>query len=200
MQAGLRWTAAIVGLLATVGGWTLTSPGDAQGIVLGHGIVVYVTRPSELAMARWAVGRFEQAGLGLPPVQIHFHDELSGCRGYPGFIRGGRIDLCPGRELTLVSRHDILHELAHAWTELHLSPAAKKRFMTLRDLPTWNSSSAPWDRRGFEQVAEVVAWGVGQGLPMPRVADPDPADMAWTFRELTDHPPIAPLDPPPFPW
>src|SRR5262245_39129448 len=56
---------------------------------------VEVTGATEqLAMARWAVERFEIAGLDPPVVDIAFHQGLSGCDGHLGFARQGEVAVC----------------------------------------------------------------------------------------------------------
>ena len=61
----------------------------------------------EISLVRWGVSRFEAAGLPLPPLDVYFHDTPSGCRGFPGYFEGDRIDLCPGAKLNLVPRDDL---------------------------------------------------------------------------------------------
>jgi hypothetical protein len=72
--------------------------------------------PEQVEMARWAVGRFEVAGLALPPVEIRFHDDMDGCGGHLGFYRGGGVDVC-GISTNLIARRNLLHEMAHACAE-----------------------------------------------------------------------------------
>ncbi len=127
----------------------------------------------------------------VPAVEIHLHDDVSGCRGEPGFYAGGRIDLCPGLRLTLIARHNMLHELAHAWSVYGVSGPTREWFMAERGLTSWAEGSAGWALRGFEQVAEIVAWGIGDGVIQPRIADNGAETMTRMFELLTGRAPVS---------
>lgn len=111
----------------------------------------------DVANVVWAVGRFEQAGLALPPLILRFHDDERGCDGYDGVFRGrtdpAMIEVCS------VSRLVVLHELAHAWDRYNLTDADRRAFMDLRGLSEWNGGG-PWKQRGVEALAEVITWGL----------------------------------------
>ncbi|HWL49169.1 MAG TPA: hypothetical protein VNT92_04775, partial [Acidimicrobiia bacterium] len=52
---------------------------------------------ADAALARWALDRFDRAGLELPEVSIAFHDDREACGGHVGYYRPGdpaAIDIC----------------------------------------------------------------------------------------------------------
>ena len=122
------------------------------------------------AMARWAVERFEIAGLEPPVVEIAFHRGLSGCGGHLGFARQGKVDLCT----TLVdpiARRALLHEMGHIWLDQNLSAPERQRFLEVRGVHVWNDSSDAWGLRGYEQGAEIMAWALGERILTPQIPD-----------------------------
>ena len=54
------------------GGGIHTEPRTAP-VVVGQGIRVFGADPEHQRLVRWAFGRYEHAGLGAPPVDVHFH-------------------------------------------------------------------------------------------------------------------------------
>ena len=51
----------------------------------------------DAALVRWALARFEAAGLELPELVLAFHDDRHGCNGHPGFYQSGtpaRVHVC----------------------------------------------------------------------------------------------------------
>jgi hypothetical protein len=158
------------------------------GTTIAPGIVVHDANPAELDLVRWAVGRYEAGGLSLPPLQVYVHDTAEACGGETGlgFYRDGRLDLCPGTLINAMTRHTILHEMAHAFTEQHDSPTVIARFDAERGLPTWDSWDYPWLERGWEQATDIVAWGIGERIITPRAPDATPEDLAQLYQLLTD--------------
>lgn len=152
-------------------------------------VVVHGGAPAEIALVGWAVARYERAGLELPPLEVYFHEDTSGCRGRLGFYEGGRVELCLGLILNLVPRQTILHEMAHAWGERALTDVLRARFMELRHVDTWASWDEPWPERGWEQAAEIVAWGVGDRVLTPVIPDNSPEDVRTAYELLTGSPP-----------
>ncbi len=152
---------------------------------VGAAVRVHDATPSQLAMVRWGVSRFRNAELELPPLHIYFHEDHSGCRGFPAFYAGDRINMCPGQVMNLVPRDEMLHELAHAWSVHALSQDQRQAFIRLRGLSTWNSPDQTWQLRGFEQTAEIVAWAIGDGVLTPTIPNNDPASLAAAYELLT---------------
>ena len=161
-----------------------------NGTVVAPGILVHDASPAQIDLVRWAVGRYEAAGMTLPPLQVYLHDSAAGCGTETGlgFYRDGRLDLCPGTLINAMTRHTVLHEMAHAWTEQNDSQAVIDRFLRARGLPTWESWNYPWLQRGWEQAAEIVSWGVGERILSPRVPDATPDQLASMYQLLTQMP------------
>jgi hypothetical protein len=150
---------------------------------------------ADAALTEWALGRFQQAGLELPPLIVAFHDDEEPCGGHPGLYRDGtpaRIDMCgfnwdrfiPKAKVTL------LHELGHAWAAHTLTPEARQQFVDFRGLPTWGDDQWPWEEQGSEQAAETIAWALlDQDYGMSSISDSDPRALAHAYLQLTSTPP-----------
>lgn len=149
--------------------------------------------------AQWALARFEAAGLELPSLTIVFHDDYQSCGMREGVLRiageNVTIDECqndPSR-----SRRSLLHELTHAWDHVSRSIDTDTRtdFLTLRSLQSWDDDDLPWNQRGEEQTAEIIAWGLmHQPAPIPTsVGDhgaQDTLSLATAFILLTGIQPL----------
>jgi hypothetical protein len=158
---------------------------EGPRIAVAPGVGAHDANPDELALARWAVGRYAAAHLRLPPMDLYFHDDPSGCHGRNGYFVTGRVDLCLGGFLNLSARHTVLHEMAHGWSEVALTGTARARFLAARGLSTWNDLGVDWPQRGWEQAADIVAWGIGDGVLRPTIPDNDPLALAEAYRLLT---------------
>lgn len=163
----------------------LAGPGQAgaSGVPVGvHGRVFGAT-PEQLQLVRWAIGRFEAAGLEAPRVEVHF-GEVASCGGHLGYAKGGRVDLCT----TLVNattRRTILHEMGHIWLDQNVGASVRTRFLELRGLSSWNAGSDPWGVRGYEQGAEIMAWALGDRILTPTIPDSEPQRLAAAYELLT---------------
>jgi hypothetical protein len=179
--AGWIAIAVSVGAIASVpDAVALTQGGDP---VPGTPQVVVVDAPpAARELAAWAVGRFEAAGLELPPTEVHFHGDTDGCRGFLGYAQGGRIDLCVRLAMEAGPQRLVLHELAHAWEGVTLDDACRDRFLALRGLDAWAGTDAEWKQRGIEQLAEIVAWGLADGAMGPMIdGDRDPEALIEAY-------------------
>lgn len=153
------------------------------------GVAVSGGTPAQREMAQWAIGRFER-GIGVPSLEIRFHRDRAGCEGRLGLHRDGTAHLC-GIHVNDLSRRDLLHEMAHAWVDAHVSAPLKIRFLRLRQLETWNDHSVDWEARGTEHAAEIIGWAVaGQpgGTGMPSIPMDDPRQLADAYELLTGRP------------
>jgi hypothetical protein len=163
----------------------------AVGIWRAHqGVADTGGTPDQRAMARWAVGRFSESGLGVPTLEIQFHRDRAGCDGRLGMHRDGTAHIC-GIHVNDLSRRDLLHEMSHAWVDEHVSEVREARFLRLRQLETWNDHDVEWEERGTEHAAEIIGWAVaGQpdGKGMPSIPMNDPPQLAAAFELLTGHP------------
>ena len=170
-------------LIAAVAFGTLARDADAS-VEVRPDVRIYGPTAKLVDVGRWAVGRFEASGLEAPPVEIHFHQELSDCGGHLGFARDGRIDLCT----TLVdapARRALLHEIGHIWLDVNTTEWLRDRFLESRGLRSWNASDDPWELRGYEQAAEILAWGLGERILTPSIPDNDPVQLSAGFELLT---------------
>jgi hypothetical protein len=143
-------------------------------------------------MVEWAIKRYRAAGLAVPPVEIDFHSAggEAPCSEGGGFYRDGRIDLCTGISVNAFARKVTLHEMAHLWADRNMSAEDERAFLELRGLRTWNDWHIPWAERGSEQVAEIISWGIGEGLFTPLIPDNSPEELAAAFTVLTGQPPL----------
>jgi hypothetical protein len=146
---------------------------------------------ADAALTDWALSRFQQAGLELPPLAVAFHDSKQPCEGYVGLYRSGdtpRVDICGFNwdRFLITPKKTLLHELAHAWAGANLSEEAKERFVRFRHLPTWGDDRFPWGEQGSEQAAEIIAWALlDEELVMAHIQNTDPQRLARAYELLT---------------
>jgi hypothetical protein len=138
------------------------------------------------------VNRYIESGLSLPDLEVHIHEDRSGCRDMQGLFRpsGGiaLIDLCYGGEFLA------LHELGHAWEYFNLDADDREHFKQVTGATTWRSTDVVWRRRGAELTANTLARGLLSthlesaalhaldferfetltGIPSPRLAELEP--------------------------
>jgi hypothetical protein len=85
-----------------------------------------------------------------------------------------------------MDKHTMLHELAHAWANEHMTPEHMESFVASKGLDSWNDPDSAWARRGTEHVAETIAWALSDD---PRhvkwVEDLEDGSKAITYRILT---------------
>jgi len=160
---------------------------DFEPITVAPGVSVFEADREHVRLVRWAAERFETGGLEAPAVQVHFHPDTSGCYGHLGSELGGRVDVCVVI-VSEVARETLLHEMGHAWIEEHVTGSVRERFLEMRGLRAWNETTVPWDDRGFEHGAEIIAWGLGNRYMAPSIPDRDPARLAAGFELLTATP------------
>ena len=184
-----------VSVLAIAGGLGASSSRSIQAtdVAVIRSNVEVTGAAEQLAMVRWAMERFEIAGLEPPVVEIAFHRGLSGCGGHLGFARQGEVDLCT----TLVdpiARRALLHEMGHIWLDQNLSDPERERFLEVRGVHAWNDSSDAWGLRGYEQGAEIMAWALGERILTSQIPDNEPIQLARGFELLTGSAPPAYAD------
>ena len=162
--------------------------GEGPDAVIGS-TLLYFDTPEQLAIAADALERFARHGLVVPPgLEISFHGDLDSCGGHQGVATHGgaieRIDLCCTHEFTL------MHELAHAWAEYTLTEAQRRAFLEERGLESWRDG-VPWEERGTEHAAQIIAWGLGD-RPIRLLKTPDAGfdRLAAGFSLLTGHLPL----------
>ena len=183
MQTIGRLGISTLALMALASGWSTTG-GEAPPLEIKPGIVVLSADPAQQELARWAVARFDRAGLDPPTVDIRFHGDASGCGGHLGYAKDGGVDVCTVL-VNEMARRNLLHELGHIWIDQNVSPSARDRFLRLRGLRSWNSSTDPWDERGYEQGAEILAWALGNRILSAQIPNDDPEQLEAGFQLLT---------------
>ncbi len=150
---------------------------------MGRNVIVAAGTPQQLELARWAVSRFEAAGLELPSVEIRFHADRAACGEHFGYYRAGVMDVC-GTNVNLLARRNLLHELAHAWAEMNETGERREQFLELRGLTSWNGRGLGWHGRGFEHAAEILAWHLGDRILTPTVPDNAPDQLEAAVAAL----------------
>jgi hypothetical protein len=145
---------------------------------------------SDAALTEWALARFDQAGLALPPLVISFHDDREACGENFGLYRAGapaQVDICGFNwdRFVVTAKKTLLHELAHAWTQQALTEEAREQFLALRGLGTWGDDEFPWAEQGSEQAAEVIAWALMDEDLHLAISDADPAALTRAYEHLT---------------
>jgi len=193
MRTITRLALAVSILAAALGGWQLGSAEAAPSVEIRPGLLFFEAAPEQIQMGRWAARRFEKAELQVPEMEVHFHEDLSGCGGNLGYAKGGRIDLCMP-VVDTPARRALLHEMGHIWLDENVELAVRTSFLELRGLTSWNASNDPWNLRGYEHGAEVLAWALGERILTPSIPDNEPTKLARGFELLTGSPPPAYTD------
>ena len=183
MRAIGRFGGSVLALMAVIGAWPLAAR-QVSGLEFRPGVVVFAQDPAQRRLSEWAVARFERAGLDPPTVEIHFHGSSSGCGGHLGYAKDGRVDVCTVL-VNEMARRNLLHEMGHVWIDQNVSRADQDRFLELRGLHTWNGSTDPWEERGYEQGAEIMAWALGTRILSAQIPDRDPVQLGAAFELLT---------------
>jgi hypothetical protein len=160
-----------------------------------HAITINRTSPEWTRQIEWGLDRFRDAGLPLPPMTITVHDDEAACDGNSGLYLPNdpvEVHLCtPGPVDSRPAKLTTLHELAHAWAESRLSAAQRAAFLELRGLDVWYDQQRPPHERGAEHAAEVVSWGLmDEMIPIIRIYNAEPAQLAEAFELLVDRPPL----------
>ena len=173
---------------ASLAGDAQTEPGPPP-VVVADRALVFGADAEHQRLVRWGIDRYEHAGLQVPPIDVHFHPDTSGCYGHIGSELAGRIDICVVI-VSEIARDALLHEMGHAWVDENVSAAVRERFMAMRGLSAWNDQSVIWDERGFEHAAETLAWALGHRFFAPGIPDHDPERLTAAFELLTDGVPL----------
>jgi hypothetical protein len=184
MRTVTRLLAFGLPIAAILGEWLPRSEQATGTVAIRPTIEVTGATPEHLSLARWAVGRFEMAGLEPPALEIVFHADTSRCEGHMGWARSGRVDICTVLANEM-SRRNLLHEMSHIWLDQNVGARTRDRFLHVRGLSYWNSSGDPWELRGFEQGAELMAWTLGNRILSAQIPDNAPSQLAAGFKLLT---------------
>lgn len=151
------------------------------------------------AIVTRAVERFHEVGLDFSRPPIYLHEGTGRCEGNGGFStvlpEGMSVHICVEDNTDLARK--VLHEVAHVWDFGFgdISPETRATFLALRGLDDWNDRTHDWPKRGAEQAAEIIAWGLQENIgSIPtRVALIGPNDLdslAAAFEVLVGAPPL----------
>lgn len=147
-----------------------------------------------IALGEWALGRYAQAALDLPNIDIYFHDNPEPCKGYSALHtrtdNRSLINVCSTSRTPKVEG-TILHEIGHSWAAHNLTDHERQAFVELQGLDTWHDQDASWNERGTEHAAEIIAWGLGETSRPPRwIPNNDPDSLTTAYHQLTGTDPI----------
>ncbi|MCL1594008.1 MAG: hypothetical protein M3132_06635 [Actinomycetia bacterium] len=113
---------------------------------------------SQTASVDWALGRFEDAGIPLPTLEIRVHGSRAGCDDNDGLFtpRDGvdTIDLCSDVPLIL------LHELGHAWDVTFATDDTRRMMLDAWGSDRWSGSDVSYRQRDAEKAANLIALGL----------------------------------------
>ena len=168
-----------------------TTLGGQRSAPAREPLVIHGANAAEERVIDWSLRRYREAGLdGMPDLEVYLHRSQEGCRNGIGYYLAGRIDLCTKASSEPYQRKHALHEIAHAWTEANIDTAILERFMDIRGIAAWNDRSFDWKQRGTEQAAEIIAWGLGEGVSPWLPDQPEDRELADLFELLTGRQPI----------
>lgn len=102
-----------------------------------------------------AIARFEAASLDLPLTHVRKTTSEERCQP-----RGQAVNSWPVKmaKICVVNEEVVVHELAHAWTFVHLTDDDRLDFALRRGTPTWRSREHPWIDRASEHAADIITW------------------------------------------
>ena len=183
----------LVAIAAVFVGQGVQAAAGPKPVAVGSSVRVFGGDREHIRLVRWAATRFETRRLGVPAVDVHFHPDTSACYGHLGSQLGRRVDVCVVSVFEL-GRETVLHEMGHAWIEENVTDSVRERFLEMRGLRAWNETTVPWDDRGFEHGAEIIAWGLGNRYMAPSIPDREPERLAVGFELLTGTPVPHPMN------
>jgi hypothetical protein len=163
-------------------------------------IAIYNGTPWLQASVRWALTRFEAAGLAFPsPVEITFTSNSELCDEAQGrgrlhdgewslFLCFDEDDLCVDEFCSSFAtgpKHVLLHELAHVWLRTNLSDDDREAFTRFVGLSVWSDREVEWADQAMEHAAESLAWGLcDRPFTNPHLSE-SPDDLRAQFEFLT---------------
>ena len=144
-------TATIVLLVSL----TPLTPAASSGVAT-PGPTVHADDAALGELAEWALGRYENAGLNPPSVEIYLHSADAPCQGNRGIFNAGleRVDVCVDDPMVA------LHEIAHAWTHENLSPTRRAEYVAAGGFDSWDDADTSWLDKGSENAADTIAWAL----------------------------------------
>ena len=70
-----------------------------------------------------------------------------------------------------------------------MTGALRARFLDVRGLRDWDPWEVPWALRGWEQGADILAWGIGDGVLLPPVPANDLRSLTSAFQLMAGEAP-----------
>lgn len=139
-----------------------------------------ILTPDYGVIVSWALDLYADAGLELTDIEVGIYDDQDVCgEGRTGLHRQrddgytSVVLVCAIHDVPRIQersrRHVLLHELAHAWAERHLSEATKQEFLAFRGLEAWSDNGTEWGALGAEHAAEIIAWNIADRPYLPHV-------------------------------
>jgi hypothetical protein len=154
-------------------------------------VAITADSDDDRALAQWALSRFVEADLELPPLVVEFiGPSLEPCGGAQATARLAHepvvVSVCWGTQLV------ILHELAHVWEAQAVSTEQRQRFMLTREgVASWSDPADPWADQGREHAANVIAWALMEDpVVIGRTYPNDRASLEEGFAILTGRNPL----------
>ncbi len=143
--------------------------------------VVFGGTQTQRATADWAIARFEEAGLIVPPLAIHLHSDPAWCKGHRGIFNAGeqRVDVC------VEEAGVMLHEIAHAWNWVNLTDTQRAEYVRQGGFESWDEPDTPWLDRGSEDAADTISWALLDEPITGFTADGPIARANASYRLLT---------------
>ncbi|MBT8240651.1 MAG: hypothetical protein KJN63_05435 [Acidimicrobiia bacterium] len=152
-------------------------------------------------VVRWALERYELAGLPVPePNSITFTEYSDRCNEEPGRARRDKDgwhlylcfceeDFCPTDDQPTVAafpQRVLLHELAHVWLYANATDQTRTEFMEAVGLAVWVDSSVKWREQACEYAAETLTWGLfDRPVALYKFGSPTDAELQDHFNLLT---------------
>lgn len=162
-------------------------------------VVTVRASAAQRAVVDEVVAAFDREGLALPRATVvTFQAPTAACDGGLGLhdVAGGRdrIEVCLPPDVGPVQvGHVVAHEFAHAHLDRWADRDTRIRFLRSRGLTAWDDRTQPWSRRGAEEAAEIVAWGVVRSpLLLLELPDKSCEALAAGYRLLAGHRPPHP--------
>jgi hypothetical protein len=148
----------------------LVLTGRRPDLVDGHpctgasGVAKVDLTASQRVAVGTAIEWYAEMGFELPPVIVRGGGRDTLCKGHSGLYVWGagvpEVRICTTGGAW--EQRVVLHELAHAWSYEQMPAPRRDDFVALRGLDAWHDVDDPWELRGDEHAAEIIAWGVSE--------------------------------------
>ena len=141
-------------MAAASGTWWLRSEGSAAVVGIGSDFEVRGDAPTTRVGAVGG-GAVRERRAPITRSSRSLHADASGCGGHMGYAQAGQVDVC-----TVLANEMALGTCSTRWGTCGSTRTSRLRCAmssSSSGLRAWNASSDPWDKRGYEQGAEIMA-------------------------------------------